>query len=105
MTGFDHKGIAFETGLLAQGYVKGDPGAFDRARAMFPDALWAWLEATPPEELKRLHAHYGANAEGALLDRLDQKLKRKGVVVVLREGLRLVPTSASSSPSSARLPV
>jgi hypothetical protein len=38
-----------EDGLLAGGYSRGDPQAFDREHAVWPVELFAWLAASEPQ--------------------------------------------------------
>ena len=71
-----HKELAFEDVICAvmsaQGWLfaEGDAAGYDRARALFPTDLLAWVKETQPEAWERLEASNGAAAEGVLLDRL-----------------------------------
>ena len=71
----DHKERAFESAiehhlLTAGGYLRGEPGDFDRARALDPVQLFAFLDATQPELMEKLRDHHGPGLETALLDGL-----------------------------------
>ena len=95
MTGL-HKEIAFEDGicvhLAAHGWLY-EPGAaqrFDRALALFPEDLLAWVKETQPEAWEALRRTYGDAASGTLADRLRAALDKQGVVPLLREGLDVV---------------
>ena len=49
-----HTEAAFETvieeHLLAHGYVRVAPAAYDKARAIFPDEVLAFIQETQPKE-------------------------------------------------------
>ena len=58
-----HTEAAFETiieaHLLQNGYVSVDREGFDRERAIFPDAVLAFIRETQPREWARLEALHG----------------------------------------------
>ena len=81
---------AIERDLLASGgYTKGDPAAFDRALALFPSELFAFVEASQPELWALLRKDHGANLEQALLDAVVKNLASRGTLEVLRHGLKV----------------
>lgn len=88
-----HKEIGFEDvicdHLAAHGwlYQPGDAARYDKARALFPDDLRAWLEETQGKPWAEALARHG---EAAILDRLRKDLDRRGTLEVLRRGLDLV---------------
>lgn len=91
-----HKEISFEdeicAHLAAHGWLHA-PGAaadHDRARALFPADLTAWVQATQPATWQALSKTHGANAETVLADRLRKSLDERGVLDVLRNGLDIV---------------
>ena len=91
-----HREIAFEDAicahLAAQGWLcEPDAAArYDRAHALFPDDLLAWLQATQPEAWTALVKTYGASAAATLADRLRAALDRFGTLALLRDGLDIV---------------
>lgn len=102
-----HNEVEFERELCehlaAHGwlYSPTDDG-YDRQRALFPEDVFAWLEATQPEELaKRLKPGLSASAEekvrGNILDRLVKVLDTGqpggGTLQVLRSGFKDTPAS------------
>ncbi len=95
MTGL-HKEIAFEDGicahLAAHGwlYELGAAQRFDRALALFPEDLVAWVQGTQPEAWEALRRTYGDAASSTLAERLRAALDKQGVVPLLREGLDVV---------------
>lgn len=91
-----HKEIEFENDicaqLAAQGwlYAEGDAAAYDRARALFPADVLAWVQTTQPQAWETLSKNHGAAAEATLLDRLRKQLDDRGTLDVLRHGVELL---------------
>ncbi len=91
-----HKEISFETEicatLAAQGwhYAEGDAQHYDRARALFPADVIAWVQDTQPKAWEALSKNHGAGAETVLLDRLRKSLDDRGTLDVLRHGVELL---------------
>ena len=79
---------AFEAGLLARGWTKGAPAAFDRTRAMDTGELFAFLEDSQPELWKDLRAQHGAQLEASFLTVLEKYLESHGTLTVLRQGVK-----------------
>lgn len=88
-----HKEIGFEDvicdHLAAQGwlYAPGDAACYDRARALFPADLVAWLDETQPKAWADAKAKHG---EAAIFDRLRKQLNERGTLDVLRRGFEVV---------------
>jgi type I restriction enzyme R subunit len=91
-----HKEISFENeicdSLAAQGwlYAEGDAALYDRARALFPADVIAWVQETQPKAWEALSKNHGASAEAVLLDRLRKSLDDRGTLDVLRHGVELL---------------
>jgi type I restriction enzyme, R subunit len=91
-----HKEISFEDEicdfLSARGWlhVAGDAAKYDRARALFPDDVLTWVQATQPKAWESLVANHGARAGDTLLDRLRVQLDQRGTLDVLRHGVELL---------------
>ncbi len=91
-----HKEISFEDEicehLAAHGWLcaEGDGSLYDRARALFPADLIAWVQATQPIGWQTLSKNHGASAEGILLDRIRKQLDDRGTLDVLRHGVELI---------------
>ncbi|WP_431283163.1 type I restriction endonuclease subunit R [Humitalea sp. 24SJ18S-53] len=94
-----HKEIAFEDGLCAHlathGWLYDPTGAarHDRARALFPEDLIAWVQATQPDAWASLTKTHGPTAGTVLADRLRVALDKQGLLEVLRGGLDVVGLS------------
>ena len=91
-----HHESAFETeicehlGAHEWLYAEGDAAGYDRARALFPADVIAWVQASQPKAWDTLVKNHGAKAEAYLLDRLRASLDTQGTLAVLRHGIELV---------------
>jgi len=95
-----HKEISFELEIchhLSQnGWLYSEPGTdgdaagYDRARALFPADVLAWVQATQPKAWDTLVKNHGAKAEETLLTRLRDQLDQRGTLDVLRHGVELL---------------
>lgn len=72
--------------LTDQGWLEGTTEGYDTERALYPEDVLGWIQATQPEKWEKLKATNGANAEKVLLNRLDTALATDGVLGVLRKG-------------------
>jgi type I restriction enzyme R subunit len=95
-----HKEISFETEicqhLASHGwlYAEGDAASYDRARALFPADVLAWVQATQPKAWETLTKNHGAQAAETLLTRLRDQLGQRGTLDVLRHGIELLGLKA-----------
>jgi len=91
-----HKEIAFESEicahLAAHGWLhaEGDAAHYDRARALYPPDLLAWVQETQPKAWETLTKQQGSAAEATLLDRVRAQLDQRGSLDVLRNGVDLL---------------
>jgi type I restriction enzyme R subunit len=91
-----HKEIHFETEIAqhlgAHGwlYAEGDAAGYDRARAIFPADLLAWIQESQPDAWEVLQKNHGSNATETLLNRLRAQLDQRGTLDVLRQGIELL---------------
>ncbi len=91
-----HKEISFESEicqhLASHGwlYSDGDAAGYDRARALFPADVLAWVQATQPKAWDTLVKNHGGKAEDTLLTRLRDQLDQRGTLDVLRHGIELL---------------
>ena len=95
-----HKEISFETEIckyLADHgwlYAEGDAAGYDRARALFPADVLAWVQATQPKAWETLTKNHGTQAGETLLARLRDQLDQRGTLDVLRHGIELLGLKA-----------
>ena len=91
-----HKEISFENEICqhlgANGwlYAEGDAAGYDRARALFPADVQAWVQATQPKAWEVMVKNHGAKAGDTLLARLRDQLDQRGTLDVLRHGIELL---------------
>jgi type I restriction enzyme R subunit len=67
------------------GYVRGKSADFNPEFAIDEAKFWQFLETTQPEELAKLHAK--PEWKRQVLERLHRKLKKDGLLAVLKKGL------------------
>ena len=75
--------------LQMQGWRVGDTKRYDTERALYPDDLVAWLEATQADKWAKLCKDYPDDPRGALMDRLAKVLEKDGTVHALRRGFSI----------------
>jgi type I restriction enzyme R subunit len=91
-----HKEIAFEDGICSHLgahqwlYDAGSADRYDRARALFPEDLVAWIKASQPQAWATLEASKGAATATELADRLRAALDLQGTLHVLRNGFDIL---------------
>ena len=91
-----HKEINFENEicdhLATHGWLYADKDAahYDRARALFPADVLAWVQAAQPDAWKVLTKNHGAKATEILLARLRDVLDQRGTLEVLRRGIEIL---------------
>ena len=71
-------------------YAEGDAQHYDRARALFPPDVLAWVQATQPQAWETLIKNHAGTAEPVLLDRLRKQIDSEGTLAVLRHGIELI---------------
>lgn len=74
-----------------QGYRPRRPEDYDRASALDKTLVIEFVKATQPDEWAKLEGHYGPSAEAEFFKQLEQGLKQRGTLDMLRNGLKLVP--------------
>ncbi len=91
-----HNEIKFENDICAylagQGwlYEEGDATRYDRARALFPDDVLAFVQETQPKAWETLVKNHGSAAQAVLLDRIRKQLDDLGTLAVIRHGIELL---------------
>jgi len=78
--------------VSGEGYLRRDAKSdYDRALAMDRGLVVRFLKESQPEEWDKLVAHYSDSAEDTLFTQLTRALKDRGLLDVLRQGLKIVP--------------
>jgi type I restriction enzyme R subunit len=91
-----HKEIHFENEICAHlaahgwHYAANDAASYDRARALFPADVVAWVQETQPQAWEALTKNHGTQAADMLLGRLRDSINQRGTLDVLRHGIELV---------------
>lgn len=70
------------------GYVEGLNHDYNRQYAIDETQLFLFLEETQKKSLEKLKEIYKGQYKQKILDRLDKELKRRGMVDVLRKGIK-----------------
>ena len=73
------------------GYRPRRPEDYDRVTALDKTLVIEFVKATQPDEWAKLEGHYGPSAESEFFKQLEQGLKQRGTLDMLRNGLKLVP--------------
>jgi type I restriction enzyme R subunit len=93
-----HQENAFETliveRLVAGGYHVRPATGYDRARALDPEPLLAFVQATQPDRWAAFVKRHGSTARDAFLDEVVARRKAVGTLDLLRQGL---PTLADGT--------
>ena len=71
-------------------YDEGDAAKYDRARALFPEDVLAWVQATQPKAWDAIAKNHGAQATETLLTRLRDQIDQRGTLDVLRHGIEML---------------
>jgi len=69
------------------GWKRGRPGDFNAEFAVDEAMLWQFLESTQAKELEKLH--HKPDWKRQVLERLHRKLKKDGILAVLKKGLEV----------------
>jgi type I restriction enzyme R subunit len=64
---------------------------YDQALAMDRGLVLEFVQSTQREEWDKLAAHYSASAEETFFTQLEKALKSRGLLDVLRKGIKIVP--------------
>ena len=76
-----------ENALIANGYHKGNPADFNREFAIDTAKFWQFLETTQADQLDKLRDR--PNWQRLILERLNRKIIKDGVIAVLKKGIAL----------------
>ncbi|MCL4543144.1 MAG: type I restriction endonuclease subunit R [Chloroflexi bacterium] len=85
------------------GYVQGNPADYDRDHAVDVAKLLAFLRATQPKVVELLNLDTDGPKRRQFLDRLQGEVAKRGVIDVLRKGIKHGPASVElfyGSPTS-----
>ena len=78
-----------ETFLIDQnGYEKRKPENYDKALCVDRELTLRFIKATQPKEWERLAEQHGSFAEDKFFKRLNEEIKARGLLDVLRTGMK-----------------
>ena len=77
--------------VSTQGYVERPSTEFDKALGLDRDVVLAFIKDTQPEIWQALQRHYPGAAEHEFFRNLEEALKGRGALEVLRDGFKMVP--------------
>lgn len=78
-----------EKSLLTEaGYIKGQPSDYDRKYCIDKTQLLQFLHQTQPTQITKLETSYGKRFEEKLFQRISDQIKARGVIDVLRNGIK-----------------
>lgn len=78
-----------EASLVTEaGYERGDSADFDKAYCVDKPLLFRFLRSTQPNEIAKLEHSHGALFEDKFLKRLFDQIQSKGIIEVLRNGIK-----------------
>ena len=78
-------------------YAEGDASRYDRARALYPVDVIAWLQESQPDAWEAATKSHGANAGEVIVSRLRDSINQRGTLDVLRSGFEIAITRFRTS--------
>ena len=77
-----------EQHLNQSGYESLQSADYDKSLCLIPDETLQFIRDTQPKVYQRLERQYGADTPAKLLDRLSKQIASRGVLDVLRKGVK-----------------
>jgi type I restriction enzyme, R subunit len=77
-----------EQSLNQQGYKSIHFNEYDRTLCIVPNEIISFLKHTQPKEWEKLELQYGSDTENKFLKRLSDEIGKRGVIDVLRNGIK-----------------
>ena len=77
-----------EAHLNGSGYRSRQPALYDKDLCLIPSEMLRLIRDTQLEEYQRLERQYGEGTPVKLLNRVSKEIERRGVLDVLRKGVR-----------------
>ncbi len=71
-------------------YELDDAAKYDRARALFPEDVQAWVRSTQPKSWDVIEKNHGSHAIETLLTRLRDQIDQRGTLDVMRHGIEML---------------
>ncbi|MDE0467767.1 MAG: type I restriction endonuclease [Candidatus Poribacteria bacterium] len=77
-----------EAHLNRSGYQSLQSSHYNKSRCLIPNETLKFIQDTQPEVYQRLERQYDADTPDKFLDRVSREIKNRGVLDVLRKGIR-----------------
>ena len=77
-----------EAHLNRSGYRSQQSAIYNRSLCLIPDETLQFIQDTQPKEYQKLKRQYGDETPSKLLDRVSKQIERRGVLDVLRKGVK-----------------
>lgn len=74
--------------IQENGYVESFNSGYDQSLAMDSDCLFSFLEATQEKQMRKLKEIYKSNYKNKVLENLDNELRTRGSIDVLKHGIK-----------------
>ncbi|WP_372922487.1 type I restriction endonuclease subunit R, partial [Roseovarius sp.] len=74
--------------MVEAGWEEISPSGYDRALALYPAELLAWLRQTQPDAVERLTKFYSNQTDTMILKRIAREMDKRGALDVLRRGIK-----------------
>lgn len=74
--------------LLTSGYIKGEQRGYDRGNAVDTRMFFNFLQDTQPQKMQKFKNAFREQYKTKILQRLNQELSKRGMINVLRHGLK-----------------
>ena len=78
--------------MVEHGWIEGQSADYDRGYAIDLKHLQAFVEATQPDAAEALRLHEDSPARHKFLTRLSDEIRKRGIIDVLRNGVKHGPT-------------
>ena len=73
--------------VSANGYVLRTSGDYDNVNCVDADLLFQFLEITQPKAVEKLKRYHKDLYEQKIIKRINDQIKQKGIIEVLRKGI------------------
>ena len=87
--------VLITNSLTGNGWLAGNPEAYDRTHCVDLTHLTAFLEATQPETATSLSLHADTPTRRQFLNRLKREITNRGIIDVLRKGIKHGPSDVA----------
>ncbi len=77
-----------ETHLNRSGYRSRQSAIYNKSICLIPNETLQFIKETQPDEYQKLERQYGTETPAKLLDRISREIGRRGVLDVLRKGVK-----------------